>query len=164
MKFSSQEEYGLRCLIAIAKASEGASMTIPIIARMENLSEPHVAKLLMILRKAGFVKSTRGHTGGYTLSAQPDAIVLGDVLSALGGKLYGEGFCDRHSGLAAHCVHESDCSIQFLWQEVQDAVDKIVCRLSLADMLARKAMPVINGRFHSQPAHMASSFGKRNTL
>ena len=38
MKFSAQEEYGLRCLLRVASAGEGGSVTIPAIAKAEALS------------------------------------------------------------------------------------------------------------------------------
>ena len=123
--------------MAVARAPEGVTVTIPEVAQQEQLSEPHVAKLLMILRRDGFVKSSRGHTGGYTL-AQPSAkIVVGDVLASLGGRLYPEGFCDRHSGLAGACVHESECAVQFLWNDIQTAVDQVVYRLTLKELMER---------------------------
>jgi Rrf2 family protein len=136
MKFSTQEEYGLRCLLAIARAPKGRVVTISVIARDENLSEPHVAKLLMSLRKNGFIVSLRGHAGGYVLSRDPSDIVLGDVLEALGGRLYGNGFCRRHSGLSPICVHKSDCSLRSLWFDVQTAVDSVLYRRTLAELLA----------------------------
>jgi Rrf2 family protein len=153
MKFSAQEEYGLRCLLDIAQASETESLTIPRIARMEELSEPHVAKLLMILRRAGFIRSTRGHTGGYTLAKRPSDIVLGEVLAVLGGRLYGVGFCDRHSGLAPKCVREGHCMVRSLWVEVQQAVDNVLFRLTLSDILQRKptAGPVQTPAIRSIP-------------
>src|SRR4051794_21206060 len=98
MKFSAQEEYGLRCLLQIARLGEGGSMTIPEISRVEGLTPTHVAKLTMILRKEGFIRSTRGHGGGYTLARAPEQIAVGEVLAALGGKLYDEEFCNRHAG------------------------------------------------------------------
>ncbi|MCH7945265.1 MAG: Rrf2 family transcriptional regulator, partial [Armatimonadetes bacterium] len=58
MKFSAQEEYGLRCLLALAGAADEATLTIPVIARAEGLTQSHVAKLLALLRKGGFVNST----------------------------------------------------------------------------------------------------------
>lgn len=140
MKFSTQEEYGLRCLLAIAK-SETADLTIPKIARLESLSEPHVAKLLMILRKADFVRSTRGHTGGYSLARPADQIIIGDVLAVLGGRIYEGSFCDRHSGLSTSCVHESSCYLGALWLELQDAIDKVLMNLTLAGLIERKKIP-----------------------
>ncbi len=152
MKFSAQEEYGLRCLIEIARS--GDSLTIPQIAEREHLSEPHVAKLLTILRKAGFIRSTRGHTGGYRLSSPPEQIAVGRVLEALGGRLYEEGFCERHSGLTPTCAHGSSCAVQFLWDDIQRAVDLVVNRVTLADLLARTPAPAklvrVRAKFNRQ--------------
>ena len=51
MKITYQEEYGLRCLLRLASAGEGHSLTIPEIATAERLSAPYVAKLLAVLRR-----------------------------------------------------------------------------------------------------------------
>ena len=50
MKITAQEEYGLRCLLRLARAAEeGHSLTIPEIAAAEGMSPPYVAKLLAVL-------------------------------------------------------------------------------------------------------------------
>lgn len=134
MKFSTQEEYGLRCLLAIARVHPDRSLTIPEISRSEGLSEAHVAKLLMILRKHGFVKSTRGQSGGYVLSRSPNAIRVSEVLFALGGRLFESDFCEKHSGAQDICVHDSACKIRSLWAKVQLAVDKVLSEITLADL------------------------------
>ncbi len=133
MKFSSQEEYGLRCLLSVARA-EG-SVTIPEISRLEGLTEAYVGKLLMVLRKEGFITSTRGQSGGYTLSRDPDQIHLADVLAALGGRLFEDDFCAKHAGLTGQCTHEGDCSVRWLWTKVQDAVDNVLSGVTLRDIL-----------------------------
>ena len=135
MKFSAQEEYGLRCLLRIARS--GDSMTIPEIARVEGLSQTHVAKLLMILRKDGFIASTRGQSGGYTLSRAASQINVGEVLACLGGKLYDDEFCARHAGQFSICQHAVDCSVKSLWQVIQGAVDHVLRDLTLADMISK---------------------------
>ena len=98
MKFSTQEEFGLRCLMELGRAGEGASLTIAQISRSEGISMPNVAKILRLLRRAGFVRSTRGQTGGYSLSGSPAGIVVGHVLGALGARLFDPSFCKRHGG------------------------------------------------------------------
>ena len=138
MKFSAQEEYGLRCLLQIARKGDGASVTILEISKLEGLTQPHVAKLMMILRKEGFITSTRGQSGGYTLSRPASDITLGDVLTALGGKLYDAEFCNRHSGYNSICTHDIDCSVRSLWQVVQTVVDDVVYKITLADMIQQK--------------------------
>jgi Rrf2 family protein len=112
-------------------------MTIPEIARVEGLSQTHVAKLLMILRKDGFIASTRGQSGGYTLSRAASQINVGEVLACLGGKLYDDEFCARHAGQFSICQHAVDCSVKSLWQVIQGAVDHVLRDLTLADMISK---------------------------
>ena len=99
MKLTAQEEYGLRCLLRVAGAGGGESVTIPEIGRAEALSIAYVAKLMRILRNHKLVKSARGQAGGYTLARSPDKIPVGEVLAVLGGRLYEPGFCDQFAGL-----------------------------------------------------------------
>jgi DNA-binding IscR family transcriptional regulator len=56
MRLTAQEEYGLRCLLQVAKQAEGATTT-PEIAEREGLSHAHVHKLMRLLRRGGLVKS-----------------------------------------------------------------------------------------------------------
>jgi len=135
MKFSSQEEYGLRCLVRLAREGSGASLTIPEISDAEGLSKPYVAKLMRILRRSGFVTSVRGQAGGYSLARPAEQIVMGDLLAALGGRLYEPEFCRRHSGSLKNCLNTTDCSIRPVWQTVQLAVDQVLNKMTLKDLL-----------------------------
>lgn len=135
MKFSAQEEYGLRCLVTIANQDEGAGLTIPELSRIEGLSQPHVGKMMALLRKAGFVKSTRGQLGGYSLAREAERIVIGDVLEALGGRLYEPEFCEKHAGNLESCAHAGSCSLRPLWERVQSAVDTVVYGVTLRDLV-----------------------------
>lgn len=134
MKFSTQEEYGLRCLLQIARA-QGKSLTIPEISEAEGLSEANVAKLLRILRMGGFIHSERGRDGGYTLSMEPEGIVLGNVLAALGGRIIEDDFCEKHSGVKRFCIHSVDCTVITVWENVQRAIDDVLFKTKLSDLL-----------------------------
>ncbi|MCZ8138193.1 MAG: RrF2 family transcriptional regulator [Armatimonadota bacterium] len=138
MKFSAQEEFGLRCLISIAREGDDGFLTILQISEREGLSGSHVAKLLSILRKHGFVKSVRGQQGGYRMARPPQEILVRDLLEALGGRLYDSGFCLRHAGLGESCVHETDCTLRPLWGTVQNAVDRVIAMITLQDLLDGK--------------------------
>lgn len=148
MKFSAQEEYGLRCLVAVAQAGPQCSLTIPELSRQEGLSQPHVAKLMSLLRNGGYVSSSRGQVGGYQLTTTPDKIVLSHVLSHLGGRLHDERFCERHSGLHEECVHKDQgCLLHGLWDQVQAAVDGVLLNLTLQDILDGKVADKTNVTF-----------------
>jgi Rrf2 family protein len=140
MKFSAQEEYGLRCLLRLAQRPD-RSLTIPEVAETEGLSVPYVAKLMRALRQEGFVKSERGQSGGYVLADSPDRINVGKVLAALGGRLVEDDFCERHAGTVDVCTHTVDCSIRSLWSSVKRMVDQVLTRTSLQDQLSVEHTP-----------------------
>jgi Rrf2 family protein len=135
MKLSAQEEYGLRCLIHMARLDPHQSLSIPEISRAEGLSIPNVAKLMRLLRIGGFVASVRGQSGGYTLARQPSEITVGEVLEALGGRFFTPKFCDRHAGLEKTCAHSADCAIRALWTTVQDVLDSVLRHTTLHDLV-----------------------------
>jgi Rrf2 family protein len=136
MKLSANEEYGVRCLVRLAYAGfEGRSLTIPEIGEAEGVSNAYAAKILRVLRKGGFVKAARGKDGGYTLARPAEAIVIGDVIDALGGRLFERDFCNSHAGQVAICTRSVDCSVRSLWRAVQVAVDHVLGKATLRDLL-----------------------------
>lgn len=165
MKFTAQEEYGLRCLLQIGQQGAGGSLTIPEIGAHECLSIPYVAKLVRLLRQGGFLKSTRGQSGGYALSRPPEQIVVGEVLAVLGGRLFDLEYCERYPGSVPICTHTVDCSIRSLWRAVQLGVDQVLSRTTLRDLLGNEkettssmdGLVRIGGAPASQPAYDLST-------
>ncbi|MBS3944651.1 MAG: Rrf2 family transcriptional regulator [Melioribacter sp.] len=136
MKFSAQEEYGLRCLLRIAKFYHvGKSLTIPEISRSEGISEHNTGKILRVLRLGGFLQAGRGQFGGYTLSRSPEEIKIDEVMIVLGGKLYDDSFCQSHSGASDFCTNSIDCSVRSLWKIIQDSVNSVIKNLTLKDLM-----------------------------
>jgi Rrf2 family protein len=138
MKFSAQEEYGLRCLLAIAREPAGF-LTIHELADREALSDAHIGKIMRLLRKGGLVRSTRGTKGGYRLAVSPEQIPVSSVLNALSGRLFSTEFCDRYAGPDGVCVHNTDCSIRSLWAALDAAVDRALRKIVLKDLLCGEA-------------------------
>ncbi|HEV3331113.1 MAG TPA: Rrf2 family transcriptional regulator [Bryobacteraceae bacterium] len=135
MKLSANEEYGLRCLVRLGYAGDGGSLTIPEISQAEGVSPAYAAKILRVLRKGGFVTAARGKEGGYTLARPAESIVIGDVIDALGGRLFESNFCDSHAGQVAVCTRSVDCSVRSLWRAVQVSVDHVLSKTTLRDLL-----------------------------
>lgn len=138
MKFSTQEEYGLRCLLRIGKSNSQNGLTIPEISVLEGLTQANTAKLLRTLRLGGFIEAERGSSGGYKLSRKPEEINIGEVLSFLGGRLFEAGFCDTHSGAEKICTHTIDCSVRSLWKNIQVVVDSVLNKTTLKDLLGNE--------------------------
>lgn len=138
MKFSAQEEYGLRCLLRLGQRHADGSLTVPEISRQEGLSGPYVAKLMRILRRGGLVTSVRGQAGGYTLARAPELISVGEALAVLGGRLYEPHFCAQHAGGELACTHSVDCSLRSLWRALQLVLDQVLEKTTLRDLLVNE--------------------------
>ena len=139
MKISAQEEYGLRCLLQLARAdSQGESLTIGQIATLEGISVANAGKLMWILNKAGLVQSQRGIKGGYRLARPADRIRLNEVISVL-DKEQMETHCKSYAGLLDACVHTGDCGIRPVIVELHQIVDNALSEITLAQLLGTEA-------------------------
>lgn len=136
MKITAQEEYGLRCLMRLARA-EAQSGTIPEIAAGEGLSAAYVGKLLAVLRQAGVIESVRGRTGGYRLAKSTREVGLGTLLLILGEPLFEDPeYCQKHAGVAEEgCVHQGACSLRALWFTLEQWIRSSLDQITLADLL-----------------------------
>lgn len=135
MKISSQDEYGLRVMIQIAKADATEGLSIPQLSEMEGMSASYVAKLTRTLRMGGLITSTRGQKGGYIISRPANEITVTEVLEVLGGSLFDQSFCHAHAGNIKICTNSMDCTLRSLWKVVQISVDEVLNQVTVADLL-----------------------------
>jgi Rrf2 family protein len=138
MQLLAQEEYGLRCLLELAR-HDTAPRTIQQIATAEGLSPDYAAKLLRELRRGGLVESTRGAAGGYRLARSAATITAWDAVAALGGALFPSDFCECHPGRAARCVRSSDCALRAIWRAADSAVRRVLSDVTLADLVCSES-------------------------
>jgi len=134
MRITAIEEYGLRCLLALARVGRGKQLTIPEIAEMEGLSVPYTTKLLSVLRRAGMVNAERGRTGGFTITRPLDQISLYEVMVALGGPLIDPRHCQRHSGQLEQCIHIENCSVHDVLGGLAGYIQEFLTDTTLQDL------------------------------
>lgn len=135
MKISKQEEYGLRCILQLARPGNGRAVAVTEIAKSEGLSSDYVTKLLVLLRKSGLVASVRGINGGYTLKRAPEQISLGDVMRSLGGFFYPKEMCMEYPGKLDECCHVGNCGIRPIWSILAMQIHATLNRTTLLDLL-----------------------------
>jgi Rrf2 family cysteine metabolism transcriptional repressor len=83
MRISSRGEYGLRALLDLAQRYGKHPVISAEIASRQQIPEAYLNQLLIALRKAGLVRSTRGPNGGHELAYPPNRITLADAVIAL---------------------------------------------------------------------------------
>jgi Rrf2 family protein len=139
MKISAQEEYGLRCLLQLARAeTQRESLTLGQIAALEGISVANAGKLMWILNKAGLVQSQRGTKGGYRLARPAADIHLNEVISVLDDERV-ETHCKSYAGVLQSCVHTGDCGIRPVIVELHQIVDNALSEITLSQLLGTEA-------------------------
>lgn len=144
MKISAQDEYGLRILIQLARAKSEDGLNLAQLSALEKISMAYAAKITRALRIAGFIKSIRGHKGGYTLALSPEDIRINQVLRAMGGAIYDEKFCGQHTGALSLCTNSVDCSLRSLWTILQLNVDKLLDQITIRDLMRDEEQVNVN--------------------
>ena len=135
MKISAQDEYGLRCLLQLARAdAQGESLTLSQIAALEGISTANAGKLMWILSKAGLVQSQRGTKGGYRLARSANEIRLNQVISVLDDESV-EAHCKSYAGVLDSCVHTGDCGIRPVIVELHQIVGNALAEITLSQLL-----------------------------
>ena len=135
MKITAQEEYGLRCLLQLARVPQHQVVSVKDIAAKEGLSSAYVEKLLRILSKTGLVHSVRGLRGGYALNRPAASTMLGEVVRALGQVQTTNHICTSFTGNRDACVHFSDCGIRSVWSGLTTYIQNFLDRTTLASLL-----------------------------
>jgi Rrf2 family protein len=138
MKVSSQEEYGLRCLVQLARLPLGESLTLAQMAEREGISVANAGKLLWILNKAGLVQSYRGTKGGYQLSRPATEIRLSEVIKVLDEDTVQE-HCKSYTGVMDVCVHTGDCGIRPIIVGLHEIVQNALSEITLAKLVGNEA-------------------------
>ena len=130
MKISAKAEYACLAILALARPScDGAPVRIREIAESHEIPERYLVQILLQLKGAGLVHSTRGALGGYRLARPSSAISLGEVLAAIDGP----GEPPRDSDTPAARV------LAAVWETVRCAERAVLDQTSIADLLQRTA-------------------------
>ena len=85
MKLSTKGRYASRIMLCIARHQDGGPVPKKRIAEQEGISTDYIEQIIVPLKNAGLVVSTRGLHGGFKLSKPATQITLYDVLSATEG-------------------------------------------------------------------------------
>jgi Rrf2 family protein len=145
MKISAQEEYGLRCLLQLATLGEDESLTLPQIAEREGISVANAGKLMWLLNKANFVKSTRGTKGGYALARPAEDIRLSEVIKVLDKDVLNK-HCESYTGVLDSCVHKGDCGIRPVIVGLHEIVQEALSKITLAQLVGDEE--TVDRKFH----------------
>jgi Rrf2 family cysteine metabolism transcriptional repressor len=132
MKISAKAQYACLASIALARHQpDPAPVRVRAIAQAHSIPERYLVQILLQLKGAGLVYSTRGSSGGYRLARPADQISLGEVLTAIDGP----GDPPRKAQEPAAHV------LAAVLEQIRTAERAVLDRTSIAQLAAR-AMPL----------------------
>ena len=118
-------------MIDLAEHYSEGPVSIGSIAERQGISVKYLEQIIVLLKKAGFIKSVRGPKGGHMLATPPEEIKMGEVLAALEDGLDVSG-----------CVHDpeacdraEDCKARDLWEVATSAMYNELNSLKLSEMI-----------------------------
>ena len=134
MKLSHKGEYGLMALLELAARYGTGPQQAGAIAAAREIPAPFLPQILLSLRQAGLVRSTRGARGGHELGRAPELITLQEAVEALEGT--GSGGCA--AGAPGACSRQDQCALLEVWRRADAAVAAVLGQVTLADLVRRE--------------------------
>jgi len=133
VKVSAKTEYACIAMMELAVSyGTGEPVRIRKIADEHGIPSRFLVQILLQLKGAGLVTSTRGAAGGYQLAKPPGEITLGQVMGVI------EGQEERITSNA----NPNSPAVQALlsvWQELADHQREMLENTTLADLVERAA-------------------------
>jgi Rrf2 family cysteine metabolism transcriptional repressor len=136
--FSTKGEYGVRLMVQLGRHYGTGPASLADVAAEEDLPRAYLEQLVMSLRDAGLVVSTRGAHGGYELSRNPAEIRMSEILRALEGPIAPMICASDDPGHANTCDRSARCTVNLLWVRVRDAITGALDAMTLADLVPQR--------------------------
>jgi Rrf2 family cysteine metabolism transcriptional repressor len=145
MRLSTRGEYASRAMLELSLHWPQRFLHIRDISSAQHIPERFLEQILLLLKRAGYLRSRKGPKGGYVLAKPPSQITVAEVIRVMDGPL---APIDCVS-VTAHevCPLEGSCGLRWLWKDVRDSVAGILERTTFAQVARRaRRVPAAGGR------------------
>ena len=139
MRVSTRARYGLRLMLSLAYNFKCGYILLKDIASQEEISEKYLSLIVIPLRKAGLLLSSRGANGGYSLAKAPSKISLKEIVEPLEGDL-NIIECVKSKET---CNKSSICSSQDIWALLGSRIADFLGTITLEDLLKMQEEKVV---------------------
>jgi Rrf2 family iron-sulfur cluster assembly transcriptional regulator len=118
MIYSRSAEYAIRAFVYLAQVPDGKYAMVKNIAEECEIPTHFLAKILQQLARKGFLRSSKGPTGGFALRKSPDDITLLELVDAIDGLAEYE----RCPSGMTECNDEAPCGMHESWKELRSRI------------------------------------------
>lgn len=136
MSLSLKCQYAVRALFELAKREGQGLVRLKEIADVQHIPRRFLENILNELRQGGFVQSKRGKEGGFKLNRLPEDISVGDVVRFVEQSIHPvDCVAGRKCPLTGQCIFID------LWNEAQEAIEKVYNKKTLRDLVDGENLP-----------------------
>lgn len=132
MKISTRGRYALRLMLDLALADPEEYCSVKSIAARQQISEKYMEQIISQLVKAGFGAQRARRTRRLPIGLCPEKYTAGAILRLTEGDLATVACLAQD---APECPRAEQCATRWLWEQMDDAVNDVLDRVTLA-MLA----------------------------
>ena len=132
MKLTARTEYALLALIYIGRQPPDTYVSGDTVAREQGIPPKFLEQILLALRRARYLRSTKGHRGGYQLAKPADQITLAEIVRLLDGALAPTDSVSEY--FYEPTPIEREQKLVRVLRDVRDSVSRIMEAATIADM------------------------------
>ena len=135
MKLNSRGRYAVMALADMANFDMKNPISLRDISLRQNISLVYLEQIFLKLKKNNLVKSSRGPSGGYSLTRSPEEIKLLSIIEAVDEKVKTMG-CKKESKKG--CNGKSiKCITHNLWDDLEMLINNFFEKNTLKDIIYR---------------------------
>ncbi len=130
MIYSRSAEYAIRAFVHLASVPEGKYAMVKQIAEDADIPSHFLAKILQQLARKGFLRSSKGPTGGFCLRVSPNDLSILNIVDAVDGL----SDFERCPAGMAECNDQAPCGMHDSWKALRNRIMEYLERTTIEDL------------------------------
>jgi Rrf2 family protein len=138
MIYSRSAEYAIRAFVHLAEVPEGKFVMVKNIAQQTDIPMHFLAKILQQLARKGFLRSSKGPTGGFALRKPAAEITMIELVESI------DGLADyqRCPGGMSECTDEQPCGLHDSWKLLRDRIIEYLEQTTIAELAEARDLKI----------------------
>ena len=142
MRLTTKGRYAVTAVLDLSFHQHEGPVSLADISDRQNISLSYLEQLFARLRRNDIVSSTRGPGGGYSLTREPEAVSMAEIILAVDESYKATNCSSEPSG----CSGQQQCLTHDLWQELSQEIHQFLNGISLAEMQSKREVKEVVDR------------------
>ncbi len=132
MKLTSRSEYALLSMVYLARRQADGFVSVESIASSQKLSAKFLEQILLSLKRAKYLSSSKGQHGGYRLAKPANEISIAEIVRLFDGALAPTESASKN--FYEPTPIEKEQKLLQVFKEIRDLIADKLENLTIADM------------------------------